>query len=87
VLAEIFSVGIYASAVMSNHVHVVVRIDPTAAAAWTDEEVAMRWVRLFPATTDGEPNEAGCRRRNRPCSATQTACAPAGNGWVASAGS
>jgi hypothetical protein len=44
-LAEIFAVGVYAYAVMSNHVHVVLRIDPTAAATWTDEEVAMRWVR------------------------------------------
>jgi hypothetical protein len=64
-LAEIFSVGIYAFAVMSNHVHVVLRIDPTAATAWTDEEVAMRWVRLFPATTDGEPDETGCRTKEQ----------------------
>ena len=41
-LAENFSVGIYAYAVMSNHVHVVVRIDPQTAAAWTSEEVATR---------------------------------------------
>ncbi len=35
-LAEIFAVGVYAYAVMSNHVHVVLRIEPTAAATWTD---------------------------------------------------
>jgi REP element-mobilizing transposase RayT len=64
-LAEIFAVGIYAYAVMNNHVHVVLRIDPTAATAWTDEEVAIRWVRLFPATTDGEPDEAGCRTKEQ----------------------
>jgi REP element-mobilizing transposase RayT len=60
-LAEIFAVGIHAYAVMSNHVHVVLRIDPLAAAAWTDEDVAIRWVRLFPATQDGEIDDAGCR--------------------------
>jgi hypothetical protein len=64
-LAEIFAVGVYAYAVMSNHVHVVLRIDPTAAATWTDEEVVMRWVRLFPATIDGEPDEAGCRTKEQ----------------------
>ncbi len=64
-LAEIFAVGVYAYAVMSNHVHVVVRIDPTAAATWTDEEVATRWVRLFPATVDGEADDAGCRLKEQ----------------------
>ena len=60
-LAEIFAVGLYTYAVMSNHVHVVLRIDPTAAATWTDEEVAARWVRLFPIMRDGEIDEEGCR--------------------------
>ena len=48
-LSDIFAAGMYAYAVMSNHVHVVLRIDPVAAEAWSDEEVAIRWVRLFPA--------------------------------------
>jgi REP element-mobilizing transposase RayT len=64
-LAEIFAVGVYAYAVMSNPVHVVLRIDPTAAASWTDEDVAMRWVRLFPAKTNGETDEAGCRLKEQ----------------------
>jgi hypothetical protein len=64
-LAEIFAVGVYAYAVMSNHVHVVLRIDPTTAATWTDEEVATRWVRLFPATVNGAPDETGCRTKEQ----------------------
>ena len=64
-LADIFAVGLYAYAVMSNHVHVVLRIDPTAAATWTDEDVATRWVRLYPATVDGETDEAGCRLKEQ----------------------
>ena len=47
-LTDIFAVGIYAYAVMSNHVHVVLRIDPEAATAWSPEVVASRGVRLFP---------------------------------------
>lgn len=64
-LAEIFAVGLYAYAVMSNHVHVVVRIDPGAAAAWSDEEVAARWIRLFPATVDGEVDPEACRLKEQ----------------------
>ena len=64
-LAEIFAVGVYAYAVMSNHVHVVLRIDPTAAATWSDEEVALRWVRLFPATVDGETDAAASRLKEQ----------------------
>ena len=47
-LAEILAVGVYAFAVMSNHVHGVLPLDPAAALIWTVEEVATRWVRLFP---------------------------------------
>lgn len=47
-LASIFAVSLYGFAVMSNHVHVVLRVDPIAATDWTDAEVAQRWCRLFP---------------------------------------
>jgi hypothetical protein len=58
-LAGIFAIDVYAYAVMSNHVHVVLRIDPDTSASWTDQEVAARWVRLFPATVDGEIDAEG----------------------------
>lgn len=45
-LTESFAVGLYAWAVMSNHSHVVLRIDPRIPFDWTDEEVAYRWSRL-----------------------------------------
>ncbi len=64
-LAEIFAVGIYAYAVMSNHVHVVVRIDPRAAAALSPEDVATRWIRLFPATVDGKVDPIGCQAKEQ----------------------
>ena len=47
-VAECFAVAIDAYAVMSNHLHLVLRIDPNEALRWTDDEVAARWVRLFP---------------------------------------
>ena len=62
-LADIFSAGIYAYAVMSNHVHVVIHVDPSVASAWSDAEIAERWVRLFPVRLQGHVDDAACRDR------------------------
>ena len=51
-LAECFAIAIHAYAVMSNHLHLVVQIDPAAVDGWDDEAVAARWVRLFPPRED-----------------------------------
>lgn len=64
-LAECFAVSLYAYAVMSNHVHVVLHVDPQAALAWSDEEVAERWMRLFPARTGGAIDERLCQEKAR----------------------
>ncbi len=50
-LGDIFACGIHAWAVMSNHLHIVVHMSPATANAWSPEEVAARWVRLYPAHT------------------------------------
>ena len=50
-LGDIFATGIYAFAVMSNHVHVVLHMHPATANTWSNDEVAQRWVKLFPANT------------------------------------
>jgi hypothetical protein len=50
-LGGIFACGIYAWAVMSNHLHLVVHMSPAAARDWSADEVAARWVRLYPAHT------------------------------------
>jgi hypothetical protein len=34
--------------VMNNHMHVLIRLDPELAQAWSDDEVVRRWGRLFP---------------------------------------
>jgi hypothetical protein len=35
-------------AVLDNHLHVLVRLDPDLVADWSDEELACRWGRLSP---------------------------------------
>ena len=62
-IAGSFAVAIHAYAVMSNHLHLVVGIDPGVVRTWSDEEVAALWVRLFPPRLDSEDAiEAKCRR-------------------------
>ena len=47
-LAGLFSVEICSYSVMSNHIHVIVRTLPEQVAGWDDEEVARRWLQLYP---------------------------------------
>ena len=49
-LASIFAIDISAYAVMSNHLHLVLRIDIYEANGWTDREVVEHWHQLFKGT-------------------------------------
>ena len=46
-LVEVFAIDLCAYAVMSNHYHVVLRIDHERAQGWSATEVADRWLALF----------------------------------------
>jgi len=46
-LASVFAIDVAAYAVMSNHYHVVVRVDADCAAGWSADEVLRRWLQLF----------------------------------------
>ena len=47
VLSSLFSVTLCAWAVMSNHYHLVVRLNPEESDGWSDEEVLRRWTAVF----------------------------------------
>lgn len=49
-LASIFGIDCLTYAVMSNHLHVVLRSRPDIVKSWSDQEVARRWMTLFPKT-------------------------------------
>ena len=65
-LAAIFGLDILGYAVMSNHLHVVVRTRPDLVREWTDEQVARRWWKLFPARRrrDGSPEDPTAQELN-----------------------
>lgn len=46
-LSSVFAVDVAAYAVMSNHYHLVLRVDAARAQAWSREEVLRRWTQLF----------------------------------------
>ena len=46
-LADVFAIDICAYAIMSNHYHLVLKVDKEKAEQFTDEEVAFRWMQLF----------------------------------------
>ncbi|TWT94953.1 transposase [Neorhodopirellula pilleata] len=47
-LASVFAVDVLSYAIMSNHIHQILRNRPDVCAHWSDEEVAIRWLRVFP---------------------------------------
>ncbi|MEL6110986.1 MAG: hypothetical protein AAFU85_33685, partial [Planctomycetota bacterium] len=60
-LASVFGIDVLTYAIMSNHIHVILRSRHDVVAEWTDEEVAIRWLRVFPGRRIeehlGEPTE------------------------------
>ncbi|MGA2262181.1 MAG: hypothetical protein ABSH28_12165, partial [Acidobacteriota bacterium] len=51
-LAAIFAIEVCAYAVMENHCHTILRTRPDIVAMWSDRDVAIRWLTLFPRHRD-----------------------------------
>ena len=47
-LAGIFAISVGGFAILDNHLHVLLRLNPDDAAGWSDQDVVTRWGRLFP---------------------------------------
>ncbi len=47
-LEAIFVISVGGFSTMDNHLHLLLRIDPDIARDWSAQEVAMRWLELYP---------------------------------------
>lgn len=47
-LASVFAVDVLSYAVMSNHIHQILRNRPDVVKEWSDQETAIRWLKVFP---------------------------------------
>ena len=46
-LSDVFSIDIAAYAIMSNHYHLVIRVNREQAQDWSMDEVTSRWYRIY----------------------------------------
>ncbi len=47
-LASVFGIDVLTYAILSNHMHLILRNRPDVVASWSDQQVAIRWLRVFP---------------------------------------
>jgi hypothetical protein len=69
ILSSIFAIDIAAYAIMSNHYHLVLKVNRDAALNWSDEQVIERWYQLYHGCIlvdrykAGEKLDSGCLLR------------------------
>ena len=66
-LIQGFAIDICSFAIMSNHYHIVLRVNKDQALAWSDDEVNQRWKGVLNRKTDvpqATPEEIARRREN-----------------------
>lgn len=63
-LSEVFAIDVCAYAVMSNHVHLVLRVDEARARGMSEEEVLRRYVKLFGGAS-GQPQSLSSSSEQR----------------------
>lgn len=61
-LLEVFAIDCFAYAVMSNHLHTVIRNNPEEANQWSNRQVAVRWRKLFSKFKDKTAYEEDIER-------------------------
>lgn len=47
-LASVFGIDVLSYAILSNHLHLIARNRPDVVVTWSDQDVALRWLKVFP---------------------------------------
>lgn len=66
-LSQVFSVAIYGYAVMNNHYHLVIKVDPQQTSEWTKDEILDRWEKLCARESKHKTTRNISRLTNRDC--------------------
>jgi hypothetical protein len=66
-LSSVFSIGICAYAVMSNHTQVVLCVDKDLTQSWSMEEVIRRWHQLYQGTLLSQKYQRGDKLSKNEC--------------------
>ncbi len=64
-LCKIFAVEIFAYAIMDNHYHLVLYVDPKLPLSWSDDDIAERWLKVYPSRLDLPENSAQREMRKK----------------------
>ncbi|MEM9068359.1 MAG: hypothetical protein AAGE52_07625 [Myxococcota bacterium] len=64
-LSGVFAIDVYAYAVMSNHLHVVLKVDRERADRWSEAEVIRRYTKLFRGARAALADISGKQRAQR----------------------
>ena len=59
ILESIFGIDCLTYTIMSKQLHLVLRSRPDVVEGWSDEQVARRWLRLFPSRRNNDRPAAG----------------------------
>jgi putative transposase len=62
-LTGVFGIEVAAYAIMSNHLHIVIRTRPDWVEAWDGEETVRRWLKVFPRRLKQKGNMEEVRKR------------------------
>jgi REP element-mobilizing transposase RayT len=57
-LSTIFAIDVLAYAIMSNHYHVVIRLNPDESLCWSNEEVVDRWKKIYTVPEEDIPESS-----------------------------
>lgn len=61
-LLETFAIKLHSNSILSNHFHLVLRLESWRARAWGDDEVVARYARLFPRVAGRWPHLSAARQ-------------------------